>query len=223
MATGDPVKAAQVDEFLDIFPADVVTTAQNHRVDGNFCPQFQTFHAVEGGNDIAAHCQRAVVLQQHDIVFFQIGFDGIGYLGGAGGAVGGQGHTADDRHIFNHVVHIHRLVRHRKAGSTGRVGVDDAPHIGALFIAAQMHLDFTGGAQTFGTFQNFALGVDTNEFFRGNETLTHTRRRTQKGSVFQTSRYVAIVRRNPTQLPHLVADITDLFLDKVPIHDFFHS
>ena len=72
MAASDAVEAAQIDELLNIFPADVPAAAQNHRIDGNFRPQLQAFHTVKGGDHITAYRQRAVIFQQHHIMLLQI-------------------------------------------------------------------------------------------------------------------------------------------------------
>ncbi len=223
MTAGDAVEAAQVDELLDVFPADIHAAAQDHRVDGDFGPQLQALHAVEGGDDVAAHGQSAVVFQQHHVVLFQIRLDGVGHLGGAGGAVGGQGHAADHRHVLDHVVHIHGFVGHGETGGSGRMGMDDAPYVRALFIAAQMHFDLAGGTQTLGAFQHLALVVDAQQFFGGDKAFAHAGGGAQKGAVLQPGGYIAVVGRHPAQLPGFVTDVADLLLDQIDVHSRGHS
>ena len=110
-------------------------------------------------------------------------------------------------------------MRNGKARGPGRVRVDDAPHVIPLFIAAQMHFDLAGRAQPFGRLQYIAPCVDADELFRCDEALAHARGRRQKRSVLQFRAHVAVVGRYPAKLPHLVADIANLLLDRPNIHN----
>ena len=131
------------------------------------------------------------------------------------GAVGGQGHAADDGDILNHVVHIHGLVGHGKAGGAGGMGVDHAHHVGPLFVAAQVHLHLAGGAQALLTLQDLQVFIHPQQLFRGDKALAHAGGGAQEGAVVQPGGNVAVVGGHPAQLPHLVAHIANLVFQLV--------
>ena len=136
VTAGDSVIAPQVNELLNIVSADVMAAAQDHSVNGDLGPQFQALHTIKGSDDIAANGQCAVVLQQHHIVRLQVWLNSVGHFHGGRGTVRRQRYGTDDGHIFDHIVHIHGLVCHGKAGCSRRMGVDHAHHIVPLVVAA---------------------------------------------------------------------------------------
>ena len=96
--------------------------------------------------------------------------------------------------------------------------MNDAPHIGALFIAAQMHFNLTRRTQTLRRFHDIAVCINANQLFRRDKAFAHTGGSAKEGAVLQACRNVAVVCRNPSKLPHLVAHIADLFFDYLNIH-----
>ena len=96
--------------------------------------------------------------------------------------------------------------------------MDHTPHIGVLFITAQMHFDFTGRAQAFGAFQHFPLAVDSQQLFRGNKAFAHAGGSTEERAVLQSCGYISVVGCHPAQLPGFMADIADLFFYQVDVH-----
>ena len=99
--------------------------------------------------------------------------------------------------------------------------MDNSIYIGALFVAAQVHLDFAGRAQALCPFQHIALCINTQQLVRRDEALAHARRRCKESSVLQPNRDIAIIGSDPAKLPHFMADIADLVFDFFDLHSLY--
>ena len=86
-------------------------------------------------------------------------------------------------------------------------------HIRTFPVAAQMHFDFGRRTQAGCTFQHFSFFIDAYQFIRCNKTFAHAGRGSKKGAVFQLYGDVSVICRNPSQLPHFMADIAKLLFD----------
>ena len=127
---------SQVDQFVDIFPVNVIASSQKDCVDRDLRPQFQTFHTVISGDHITSHCQCPVILKQHYIMFLQIRLNGIWNLCRARCTIWCQRNRTDGCDILDHVVHVHRTMCHGKSGSCRRMCMYDCAYILPLFIAS---------------------------------------------------------------------------------------
>ena len=99
--------------------------------------------------------------------------------------------------------------------------MDNSIYIGALFVAAQVHLDFAGRAQALCTFQHIALCINAQQLVRRDEALAHARRRCKESSVLQPNRDITIIGSDPAKLPHFMADIADLVFDFFDLHSLY--
>lgn len=86
-------------------------------------------------------------------------------------------------------------------------------HIRTFPVAAQMHFDFGRRTQAGCTFQHFSFFIDAYQFIRCNKTFAHAGGGSKKGAVFQLYGDVSVICRNPSQLPHFMADIAKLLFD----------
>ena len=64
---------AQIQQLVDLGLGNFPGAAQHFRRQADLCIQLQRFHAVIGGDQVAAYRQRAVVFQQQHIVLGQVG------------------------------------------------------------------------------------------------------------------------------------------------------
>ena len=179
---------------------------------------FQRFHAVVGGDQVAAHGQRTVVLQKQHVMLRQEGRDRIWHFVGGGRAVGRDGDGADGDDRFDHAVVVQRLVGHGKARSRGRMGVHHRAYVLPDFVAAHVHFHFAGGLVVFRAFHYVHGRVHPQQLIGGNKGLADSRGRDPVGAILHFDGYVAVVGGYPAQLPHFVAYVADLILDFLGIH-----
>lgn len=62
-------------EPVDILMGNLPLAAEQVCDQADFCVELKRFHAVVGGDEIAADCERSVIHQQQRVVLLQIGRD----------------------------------------------------------------------------------------------------------------------------------------------------
>ncbi len=90
------------------------------------------------------------------------------------------------------------------------MSVEHRPHILSFLIAAQVHFDLGRGTVSLQRIQNLSRLIDMNQLFRRDKAFAHPCRGRQKRAILQFRGYVAVVGRNPSQLPHFVVYVANL-------------
>src|SRR5579884_407789 len=209
----------QLQQLARLLLVEVIDASQLFSENENTTISVDNLRVPVGFLQVRPKRERAVIGQDDRVAILGEGHDGIGELLAAGRLVDGERHFTEENFHFGQNALGDRLMCDGKRGSVRWMTVNAGLHVGPLFVNRQVQQHFTRTLADAG--QLLAFDVHLADVFRLEKALGHHRRRAKKFAFVQTHGDVAVIGRCEAFRIDTPANLTDLFLQLILVHNSF--